>query len=143
MKTGLEDYEIYVQTQPFPNSIVAAHPCNDLTGRMSQIEARAALAGYIFGAKLAGSHFFPFFASQAHDKEGQMLEFGRRLNFLAEITDRGYDLPKDFDPIIFAYKPRDDEHSLRRLLVDSVYQSVEREINFFFTMFPVEKKPTE
>ncbi|MFA5888546.1 MAG: hypothetical protein WC852_07600 [Candidatus Nanoarchaeia archaeon] len=135
MTTGLEDYEIYVQILPAP-PIFGAHPCTDLTVRLSQGEIKAAVAGFLFGAGLS-NYFFPFFASQAEEMARKAMS--DKKDFLVELAERGYILPERHDPIMFAYKPKDEQHSLKNL-TNSFDETIDYQLGFYFNMARVEKQ---
>lgn len=135
-KGRLEKFDIYVQTEPFPCNRVAQHPCEGVGSQLPQNEARAALCGYLLGI-LNQQHNYalikPFFVSEL-----RLLKLTLRTDIEKEVVNRGYSLPSDFDPIIFAFKSENGENLFTKEYKDN--KKIEWELNFFFNMKRIERK---
>lgn len=125
------DLMIYVQREQFPCNKVAAHPIGNPL--VTQNEIRAGLAGYIFGkcrstpadesSSCIKTSITPFHASQAghYDEYSKILE---------EIVRREEALPSGFDPVIYAFIPKDGYNK-------QVLSKLDWELAFYFNLFRI------
>lgn len=136
MATRLENFDIWVQMLPSPEHY------NGMPSVLwfTQGEIRAAVTGFVMGVA-SGTYYTPIHASQIPLMKEE--PFCRDVDLLAELANRGYKLPKNFDPVIFAYHPRDEQHSLEHIVVWGDAQTAADIMYYRFNMRRLDKKQEE